>query len=70
MSSLLALHAIAAERGEGLHPDLLEALRREEASRAHELAAMSSQGVEAPRWQVLARGTGMPMRQAVEVQPK
>ncbi|TCL72657.1 hypothetical protein EV286_10480 [Rhizobium sp. BK251] len=68
MSSLLALHAIAAERGEGLHPDLLEALRRQEASRACELAATPSQAVEASRWEVLTQGLGMPMRQAVQPQ--
>jgi hypothetical protein len=41
MSSLLALHMIAAERGEGLHPKLLEALRREETSPTGEPTAMT-----------------------------
>jgi hypothetical protein len=34
MSSFSALHAIAAERGEGLLPELVEVLRRQEASQA------------------------------------
>jgi len=31
MFSLLAFHAVAAQRGDGLHPKLLAALRRQEA---------------------------------------
>ncbi|CAN7470120.1 hypothetical protein [Rhizobium sp. LjRoot258] len=33
MSPFLALHAVAAERGEGLLPELLVALRRHEENR-------------------------------------
>jgi hypothetical protein len=33
MLSLLSLHAIAAQRGDGLHPVLLDGLRRIEAAR-------------------------------------
>ncbi|WP_156390299.1 hypothetical protein [Rhizobium sp. Root1203] len=42
MSSFLALHAIAAGRGEGLLPQLVEALRHQEATDAYGHAPLAN----------------------------
>jgi hypothetical protein len=41
MLPLLSLHAIAAQRGDGLHPALLDGLRRMETARVEQAACES-----------------------------
>jgi len=46
MLPLLSLHAIAAQRGDGLHPVLLDGLKRLAAERGEHVAAESGRDVQ------------------------
>lgn len=75
MFSLLALHAIAAKRGDGLHPKLLDALRRQEARPAGGLTLVPLPGLALERVAVnkndqgLARSASHASNPAIEITP-
>ena len=69
MLPLLSLHAIAAQRGDGLHPVLLAGLKRLAAERGRHVAAESGSDEKRnaePIGDRVARGeSGKPQRAAV-----
>jgi hypothetical protein len=64
MMLLLALHKIAAERGDGLRPELLRLLERSQADEANR-AAIASENCENPRVTQLGANHASPDAEAL-----